>query len=42
MYCTFLVIYMSPSCVYREVMWPCHVSKIYDVFVKDGTKCVCV
>ena len=33
---------MYPSFFYREVTWRFHVSDIYDVFVKDGTKCVCM
>ena len=32
---------MYPYCVYRKVTCSCHVSEIFDLFVKDGKKCVC-
>ena len=35
-YCNCLVIGMYISCVYREVMWRCLISGIYEVFVKNG------
>ena len=33
---------MPPSCVNRGGTCSCHVSKLCDASVKDGTNCVCV
>ena len=40
--CTCCCIGMPPSCVNSEGACSCHVSEICDVYVKDGTNCVCV
>ena len=40
--CTCFVIFISPSCVFCEVTWSCHVSEIYGLLVNFVTKIVSV